>query len=185
MVEQFYSDDGVDRWIAENLKLPEVGRYVDVGCAHPLRYSNTAFLRARGWTGIAIDGTPEYAPEWKDVAGATFINAVVSDQERVNFLNEKTNALVSRVHPEGESVVAVPLHLIVGKDQLDFLSMDIEGHEPEVLYAYFRECPPPKILVCEYNSCHKGRDPSVINIALHWDMMTLVHLTDSNAVFIS
>lgn len=184
MIEQFYSEDGVDRWISENLTLPEVGRYCDVGCAHPLRYSNTAFLRARGWTGVAIDGTPEYAPEWKGVAGATFINAVVSNQERVNFLNEKTNALVSRVHPEGEAVVAVPLHLIVGKDQLDFLSIDIESEEADVLKQYLAECPPPKILVCEFNSCHKGRDHRVFNIAIR-EGMTLVHLTDSNAVFIS
>lgn len=184
MSEKFYSEDGVDRWISENLHLPEVGKYVDVGCAHPLRYSNTAFLRARGWNGIAIDGTPEYAPEWKGVAGATFINAVVSNLDRVNFLNEKTNALVSRVHPEGESVVAVPLHLIVGRDQLDFLSMDIEGHEAAVLQDYLRECPTPKILVCEFNSAHKGRDPLPINIAIRAGMI-LAHITDSNAVFTS
>lgn len=184
MSEKFYSEDGVDRWISENLHLPEVGKYVDVGCAHPLRYSNTAFLRARGWSGIAIDGTPEYAPEWKGVSGATFINAVVSNLERVNFLNEKTNALVSRVHPQGESVVAVPLHLIVGRDQLDFLSIDVEGHEFDVLRQYFQECPPPKILVCEYNSGHKGRDPRIFNLALCGGLMRLFHITDSNAVFV-
>ena len=29
----FYSEYGEDRWIAENLKLPDRGFYVDVGCA--------------------------------------------------------------------------------------------------------------------------------------------------------
>jgi FkbM family methyltransferase len=184
MPEQFYSEDGVDRWIAENLHLPTTGKYVDVGCAHPFQYSNTAFLRARGWHGIAIDGTPEYRPEWKDVQGATFINAVISDQEWVHFLNEKTNALVSRIHPEGEVVNAVPLQLLIGGDQVDFMSIDIEGAEADVLKQYFQGVPCPKILVCEFNSAHKGRDPRVFNILIGAGM-TLVHLTDSNAVFTS
>jgi hypothetical protein len=111
-----------------------------------------------------------------------FINAVVSNQERVSFLNEKTNALVSRIHPEGQEVSAVPLRLLIGPDQIDFMSIDIEGEEAEVLSWYFAECLPPSILVCEFNSCHKGRDPRVFNLAaIH--RMQLVHITDSNAVF--
>jgi hypothetical protein len=184
MSEQFHSEDGVDQWIAENLPLRAEGFYVDVGAAHPLRYSNTAFLRARGWKGIAIDGTPEYAPEWAGVAGTNFINVIVSDAVRVRFINEKTNALVSRIHPEGEDKAAVPLSLLTGNRQLDLLSIDIEGHEFPVLQQYLEDCLPPRILVCEYNSCHLGRDPRVFNLAAHHGM-TLRHITDSNAVFTS
>ena len=31
------------------------GFYVDVGCYHPKRFSNTAFLYGKGWNGINID----------------------------------------------------------------------------------------------------------------------------------
>ncbi len=184
MIEKFYSEDAVDRWCAENLTLPPTGRWVDVGCAHPIQYSNTAFLRARGWHGIAIDGTPEYAPEWENVQTAVFINAVVANQERVRFINEKHNALVSRIHSEGQEVSAVPLSLIIGRDQVDFMSVDIEGAEYDVLSTYLAECIPPKVLVVEFNSAHLGRDPRIFNLCIG-EGMKLVHITSPNAVFIS
>ena len=45
---------------AEDLILKEifgnfVGKYVDIGCFHPVRYSNTYFLFKKGWEGINID----------------------------------------------------------------------------------------------------------------------------------
>lgn len=184
MQENFFSEDGVDRWCAENLKIPERGFYVDVGCAHPLRYSNTAWLRARGWTGLAIDGTPEYAPEWAGAKGATFINAIVSNEPRVRFLNEPTNALVSRIHVEGEERAAVPLSLLTGNRYVHFLSIDIEGHEAPVMEQFLKDCLPPGILVCEFNSCHLGRDPRIFGIAFQHGMK-LRHLTDNNAIFTS
>ena len=32
-----------------------IGKYVDIGCYHPIKYSNTALLYKKGWTGINID----------------------------------------------------------------------------------------------------------------------------------
>ena len=31
------------------------GFYIDVGCFHPIRFSNTMFLYSKGWTGVNID----------------------------------------------------------------------------------------------------------------------------------
>ena len=32
-----------------------IGKYVDIGCFHPIKYSNTALLNKKGWRGINID----------------------------------------------------------------------------------------------------------------------------------
>ena len=32
-----------------------IGKYVDIGCFHPIKYSNTTLLHKDGWTGINID----------------------------------------------------------------------------------------------------------------------------------
>ena len=32
-----------------------VGKYVDIGCFHPVKYNNTALLHKNGWTGTNID----------------------------------------------------------------------------------------------------------------------------------
>jgi hypothetical protein len=52
----FYSQFGEDRIINELLKKKRKGIYVDVGCYHPKKYSNTFLLyRDRKWRGINID----------------------------------------------------------------------------------------------------------------------------------
>jgi len=33
----------------------EPGIYLDIGCAHPIKYSNTYLLEQRGWAGVCID----------------------------------------------------------------------------------------------------------------------------------
>ncbi len=53
-----YSQEGED--IALD-RLPEgqrQGLYVDVGCHHPFRFSNTYMFYRRGWSGICIDPLP-------------------------------------------------------------------------------------------------------------------------------
>lgn len=187
MFEIFFGEDGCDRWIAENIELPERGFFVDCGCAHPERYSQTAFLRARGWRGLAIDGDPAYAPEWQNIHDTTFVNAVLSGgATRLPFLVEPTNSLVSRVHAEGPMVPARPLLSILteyGVDNINFMAMDVEGMEAEVLTEFFNKAAVvPRILVVEYHSEHKGRDPEVFNVMLGANYQ-LRHLTNSNAVF--
>lgn len=189
MTEQFWSEDGVDEWLSTSGLLPATGVFADVGCAHPWRYSQTAFLRERGWTGIAIDGDPAYAPEWEGINNATFVQAVLSDKPWVHFLTEPTNALVSRIHDEGIGVPAFKLRQVLGVygfPKIDFLAIDIESAEADVLREYF-EGPHwhdeiPTVLVAEYNSCHKGRDVEVFNV-MSKTPYRLVHMTDSNAVF--
>ena len=52
----FYSQFGEDRIINEILKKNRKGIYVDVGCYHPKKYSNTFLLyRDKKWRGINID----------------------------------------------------------------------------------------------------------------------------------
>lgn len=188
MTEQFHSEDGTDAWLVTSGLLPESGTYVDAGCAHPFRYSQTAFLRARGWTGLAIDGDPAYAPEWENIPNAKFVNAVLSDQPTAKFLIEPTNSLVSRVHAIGRDTPAYTLREIMESNTMfscDLLAIDIEGSEVPVLRDYLisrslEAC--PKIIVAEYHSCHKGRDVELFNLMAQTPYR-LVLLTDSNAVY--
>ena len=49
-----YSQFGEDMVINEFF-VDFIGRYVDVGCYHPIKYSNTALLHKKGWSGVNID----------------------------------------------------------------------------------------------------------------------------------
>src|SRR5687767_7993770 len=53
-----YAQTGEDRIIATLLgDVP--GFYVDVGCNHPVKYSNTFELYKRGWRGINVDANEQ------------------------------------------------------------------------------------------------------------------------------
>lgn len=42
-------------FIKEYFKNKKTGFYVDVGCFHPIRFSNTLFLYNKGWSGLNLD----------------------------------------------------------------------------------------------------------------------------------
>ncbi len=53
-----YSQWGEDIIISEYFKDRKEGVYLDVGCFHPIMYSNTCLLYKKGWHGINIDVNP-------------------------------------------------------------------------------------------------------------------------------
>src|SRR5262249_52403259 len=59
-----YAQNGEDLIIDVLLGRKSVGRYVDVGCNHPVRLSNTYRLYLRGWTGLAIDANSTFEKEF-------------------------------------------------------------------------------------------------------------------------
>jgi FkbM family methyltransferase len=76
-----YAQNGEDLIIDNILGLRSPGRYVDVGCNHPIQWSNTYRLYLSGWTGLAIDANPAYAAAFRASRPRDqFINACVSDK---------------------------------------------------------------------------------------------------------
>ena len=55
-----YSQEGEDMVLARIFEMLEVsnGFFVDIGAHHPTRYSNTYFFYRRGWRGINVDALP-------------------------------------------------------------------------------------------------------------------------------
>jgi FkbM family methyltransferase len=156
----YYSQFGEDRWICEQFVLPEKGVYVDVGAGHPTTISNTAFLRDRGWTGLAVDGNPNYVQLW---AGLPFEAAVVSGIPDVRFEIDG-NPDMSRVRTGEPNVHTVTLESLLIKHQIgiiDFLSLDVEAHEFDVLMSMNLQAHKPRIVVSEYSTLNIGEDMRV------------------------
>lgn len=53
-----YSQFGEDRIIEAFFGTQGKGIYVDIGCNHPISYSNTWKLYLRGWNGVCVDPNP-------------------------------------------------------------------------------------------------------------------------------
>ena len=50
-----YSQNKEDLFINNYFKDKNNGFYLDIGCYHPIKYSNTALLYNKGWQGMNID----------------------------------------------------------------------------------------------------------------------------------
>ena len=148
----FQTECGEDRWIYENLPLPmpSLSFYLDVGCGHPLGQSQTAFLRELGWHGLAIDANDRYRACWAEAGRSDcFMTAVVSDQAEGTF-KFLDNTAMSRFDPNGQPVYCQRLEDILAErkiERIDFLSIDIEGHEFDALKGFnFGRWPIPIIV---------------------------------------
>lgn len=185
-----YSQCGEDlvlRWLFHNV---EHGFYVDVGAYHPKKFSNTYYFYKRGWSGINLDPTPGVIELFRKarprdinlpyaVAGSTghlklylnesegAVNTMAADfaawqQERwgrrysaVMVVRTQTLAEIIRAHkPDDRSI--------------QFLSVDVEGLDLEVLESNDWAKYIPQVILCEDLALRgiEGRSGSEI-----WDFL--------------
>lgn len=133
------------------------GVFLDVGCAAPIQHSNTYYLEKHlGWSGIGVDALPEFAQAWqRKRPRSRFFNFLVSDHaDSVEpfYRSELRGTSSARKDdaemkgPGGRSVKFDELHVPTttltklldtnGVKTIDFLSMDIEGFEPQALAGF-------------------------------------------------
>lgn len=158
---RYYSEFGEDRWIAENLNLPERGYFIDVGCAGPGQGSNVQHFIDRGWSGLAIEANPGYAETWAalDNDNVQFIAGIVSHRPIVNFefrdppghsrIGGKVNFAATTLDY---------LRLQTGWRPIDLLSIDTEGSEWEV-FTSLKKGPMPKIVIAEFKTADPPGPP--------------------------
>jgi len=145
------------------------GFFVDVGCAWPLRASNTAYLEKHlGWSGIAIDALAEYGPAWEaERPRSRFFAYLVTDRSDVeaSFYRSADTGLSSTdedlaagevfgavLDTEEMRVPTITLDDLLDREgvtKVDLLAMDIEGHEPKALAGFDIERFRPDLVVIE------------------------------------
>ncbi len=164
-----YSQTGEDRIITSILdpRIERTGFYVDVGCNHPQFFSNTFALYKRGWTGITIDANKELIQKHQRLRRRDIsICAVVSDREKECTFTDFDQSLFSSINTERISKVqekfkikeqrivnTVLLSTILDRYEVpkhfDLLSIDVEGHDFEVLSSLNLSIYRPKLIVIE------------------------------------
>ncbi|MFP8879977.1 MAG: FkbM family methyltransferase [Myxococcota bacterium] len=154
------------------------GFFLDVGCAWPVRSSNTYYLEKHlGWKGIGIDALAEYGPAWKtDRPNSRFFSYLVTDRSGIKetFFKSPNPGLSSTnrkmasgrifgddLEPEEVQIYTITLNDLLDREgvtKIDLLSMDIEGHEPKALAGFDIERFQPELVVTERSVVHKKGD---------------------------
>ena len=151
---QFGEEKKIIKLFDKNFK----GIYVDLGCFHPTRSNNTFKFYKRGWKGLNIDLNPlsielfNFArPRDTNICAAIsnkkskkklyFLGDLDSkntlDLDHKNWLSEHFN--LNKKDFKTKFINTKTLEEILSKNKLfniDFLNIDIEGHELDVLKLF-------------------------------------------------
>ena len=143
------------------------GFYIDVGCNHPVYNNNTFLLHKKGWDGINID-IDSKSIELFNIFRKNDLNlniAASSKKTVLEYLNFHEKSPINKIktdhlnqdqsEQEIKQINSDTLNSIlensVFKDRkIDFLSIDVEGHELEVIKGFNLEKYKPSIVVIEY-----------------------------------
>lgn len=168
-VVKSYSQYGEDLVIDAILGCKERGFYVDVGANDPTLLNNTKRFYDRGWCGINVESHVfKYHDLWKARPRDTNLNAGVGAlKEDVPFyiVSADTLSSFSKEDAErncrmfGERIVSVDLvdvipltNIMARHTEVDFLTIDVEGQELEVLESNDWDLYRPKVVSTEVNS---------------------------------
>tara|TARA_B100000989_G_scaffold274987_1_gene234177 strand:+ start:900 stop:1634 length:735 start_codon:yes stop_codon:yes gene_type:complete len=149
------SQFGEDKYIIELFDRNFKGKFLDVGCYHPIRHNNTYKMYKNGWSGMNIDLNPLTIELFNFMRPRDInINFGVSDTEiekklyfidelntqntldnnQLNFLKDHHNIKDSEILEK--KIKTRNLNNILDDYKfynIDFMNLDIEGHELKVL----------------------------------------------------
>ena len=162
-----YSQFGEDVVLRDLLKDKPPGIYVDVGCYHPKKFSNTYYLKRRGWHGINVDLDEEKIDCFRLARpnDHNVLSAVSSQSGSINVYRQRSFDLgttVEKSMTEGwdagsfsiQKIQAATLTEIIENSPfagstVDLMSIDVEGHDFAVLQTLNLNLVRPKIIIIE------------------------------------
>lgn len=140
------SQFGEDVFVARFFAGSPAGTWLDVGAFHPRIASNTARLRRRGWTGINVDADPVKMRLFRwfrasernvcaAVAGPAAGHALLRRRARSSY--GSMDRVETTAGPGGLPTRTVAEVLAeTDPERVDFVSIDVEGLEDEVLAGF-------------------------------------------------
>ena len=151
-----YSQSNEELILKEIFKNQKKGFYIDVGAHHPFRYSNTALLYKKGWNGINVEA---------NISNMWLFNCFRRRDINLNYIvSNKTHPLVFYYFEESalngilsknrlkllqkngltpfkkKKFTPISLNRILElhlneEKKIDLLSIDVEGHDFEVIQS--------------------------------------------------
>ena len=175
-----YSQGGVDLLVNKFFKNQTNGVYLDIGAYHPIKWSNTYLLHKKGWNGINIDLDEHSIEMFKhfrtndhnrqiavsDCKGyvdlyryhkRSAVQTVSSDSAK-----KMNNDILEKIKIKCDTLNSIIQNSPFKDKKIDFLSIDIEGHELAALKDFDFEKFGPKLVVIEYN------DPELVSFEFQY-----------------
>ena len=166
--KNYFSFSGVDIIIQNIFKNQKIGFYIDVGCQHPIKNNNTFLLHKKGWSGINIDIDKENINLFNssrptdiniNVAASNILGEVdlffYHKKSPINTIDKKTSQFQKAKVSSIKKIQTNTLNNIILSSKFrdknfDLLTIDVEGHELNVLKGIDFKKFSPNVLVVEF-----------------------------------
>ena len=155
---QYYSEVGQDEYVDENFFDNQAsGFYVDIGAHEGVEFSNTLFFEQLGWKGVCFEPDPRSFKKLKQNRSCIALNYAVGSENKIEKFIQHPCSYVSGLDrtyqdahrkcwnvPKGNAekyfidVQVVNLNEKMdelGVQHIDFLSIDTEGAEKDIIMS--------------------------------------------------
>jgi FkbM family methyltransferase len=180
-IRPYFSQRGEDALLDEFFQFKPSGYFVDVGAFDGVHLSNSYAFERQGWSGLCVEAAPAYFELCKKNRPRSrcvnFACVGAADRVDVEFHFEPgglfsgvsvDEAHVSDVHTrnqvpfKGFEIIRVPsatLDSLLGDSvaEIDFVSIDVEGSELDVLAGFDLERYKPRVLLIEANTAEERK----------------------------
>ena len=163
-----YSQFGEDMILANYFRGRKDGFYVDIGANRPIQGSNTFKLYLNGWKGINVDGNQQlingfHKVRKRDISLCEIVSNsneqvsfFVSEDDRVSTISKEFKEWIKNHRSYEQEVIMIPKSLtqildehLPASQKIDLLSIDVEGHDYEVLISNNFDKYRPEIICIE------------------------------------
>jgi len=193
-VRAIFPPDDETRMVREFFEDKRAGFFVDVGANDPVQGSQSWHLEQTGWTGLLVEPQPDLAETLRRTRKAKVFSVACSSPQRAGgtlplhiagpFSSFDPNLMVAGV--KAAESIEVPVRTLdsllaeaSAPAPIDFLSVDVEGHEIDVLSGFDFARWRPRLILLEDH---------VVNLTKHRFMQDagyrLVRRTGLNAWYV-
>jgi FkbM family methyltransferase len=154
-VARSWSQEGEDIVLQRIFEKKKTGFYVDIGAHHPMRFSNTYLFYRRGWRGINVDAMPGSMKAFKKWRPRDInlelgvaqkegkLDYYIFNESALNgFSAELSEKRISAGKYYIKKIIKIDvkplretLYRYSGGQKIDFLSIDVEGFDLDVLQS--------------------------------------------------
>ena len=200
-----YSQFKEDIFLKKYFQNINEGFYVDIGCYHPIKYSNTALLYNKGWSGINLD-LNQTSIDLFNIARKRDKNicAAISNKNESTFFyfdhllspintldkefSDYSSKKISFKKHQKKKITTYKFENLIDSfnlkfKKIDFLNVDAEAYDFEVLEGFNLEKFKPKLICVElYNAELKIEEKKFINFLSKF-RYSLIHKIGPNGFF--
>lgn len=165
-----FAQEGEDLVLKRIFESQQKGFYIDVGAHHPQRFSNTYLFYLKGWRGLNIDAMPGSMKSFEELRKEDInIEAAISDSSEIleyyifdepalNGFSRQLSAnrdensnfkIVDKKLIQTHKLSEILDRHLPPRQEIDFLSIDVEGLDYQVLLSNNWSKYRPKVILFE------------------------------------